>query len=114
MITKSEVLIDESQQDDDTQKTAGEDFEEVKPLTEELIDTLINLLFYANFTIPRQPHIKQKVTYAIWESGVGCVSTVGTSKEFENNRCEVLRLLLTLASESIYMPASKLNIMFNY
>ena len=96
----SEVLFDDNQHGKESQhEVADEEFEEAKPLAEELIDTLIDLLFFADFTLPRPPTGKNKVTYAIWQSGVGCNTPVGTSKEFESNRCEVLRLLLTLTSK---------------
>jgi High-temperature-induced dauer-formation protein len=77
-------------------------------LAEELIDTLIDLLFFADFTLPRPQNTKNKVTYAIWQSGVGCNTSVGTTKEFESNRTEILRLLLTLTSQSMYMSANLL------
>ncbi|RMZ86754.1 hypothetical protein DV736_g6021, partial [Chaetothyriales sp. CBS 134916] len=102
-----EVLFDgtqESSPEDEMQ----ESFEEAKPLGEELIDTLIDLLFFPGFTIPHVNQDKSKVTYAIWQSGVGCKTSLGTSKELENNRCEVLRLLLTLTSKSMYMPPHEL------
>ena len=114
-IAQSEVLFDESQPEDEQEKSGGGEgdgtdrgFEEVKPLAEELIDTLTDLLFYSNFTIPKPNTGKNKVAYAIWQSGVGCNTSIGTSKEFESNRAEILRLLLTMASKSMYMPASKL------
>jgi hypothetical protein len=94
-----EVLFDDSQQDEDMQQASGDDFEEVKPLAEELVDTLIDLLFFADFTLPRPASGKNKVSYAIWQSGVGCNTPVGTSKEYESNRSEILRLLLTLTSK---------------
>jgi len=100
------VLFDESQEEFAKLEAAGEEFEEVKPLAEELIDTLIDLLFFAEFTLPKAPNGKSKVTYAIWQSGVGCNVPVGTSKEFESNRTEILRLLLTLTSRSMYMSAN--------
>ncbi|KAL3423034.1 high-temperature-induced dauer-formation protein [Phlyctema vagabunda] len=104
----SEILFDEAQEEIPRPHDSAEDFEEVKPLAEELIDTLIDLLFFADFTLPRPPNSKNKVSYAIWQSGVGCNTPVGTSKEFENNRCEILRLLLTLTSQSMYMSANLL------
>lgn len=103
-----DVLFDESQEELAKLEAAGEEFEEVKPLAEELIDTLIDMLFFADFTLPKAPNSKSKVTYAIWQSGVGCNTPVGTSKEFENNRTEILRLLLTLTSPSMYMSANLL------
>ena len=77
-------------------------------MAEELIDTLIDMLFFADFTLPRPQNSKNKVTYAIWQSGVGCNTSVGTTKEFESNRTEILRLLLTLTSQSMYMSANLL------
>lgn len=103
-----DVLFDESPEELAKLEAAGEEFEEVKPLAEELIDTLIDLLFFADFTLPRQANSKSKVSYAIWQSGVGCNTSVGTSKEFDNNRIEILRLLLTLTSRSMYMSATML------
>jgi hypothetical protein len=104
----AEVLFDDTQDENARPQAAGDDFEEVKPLAEELIDTLVDLLFYADFTLPRAANGTSKVSYAIWQSGVGCNTPVGTSKEFESNRCEILRLLLTLTSKSMYMSANLL------
>ncbi|KAK0122879.1 hypothetical protein ONS96_009905 [Cadophora gregata f. sp. sojae] len=103
-----DVLFDESQEELAKIEAAGEEFEEVKPLAEELIDTLVDLLFFADFTLPRPQNTKNKVTYAIWQSGVGCNTSIGTSKEFESNRTEILRLLLTMTSQSMYTSASLL------
>lgn len=107
----NEVLFDDSHQDQEQRRPKEEDFEEVKPLAEELIDTLIDLLFFADFTLPRPANSRSKVTYAIWQSGVGCNTAVGTSKEFENNRAEILRLLLTLTSKSMYLGANVLPVL---
>lgn len=103
----SEVLFDEDQEDVDKARTTDE-FEETKPLAEELIDTLIDLLFFSDFTVAKHQHGKSKVTYAIWQSGVGCNQTVASTKELESNRIEVLRLLLTIAGKSMYTSASVL------
>lgn len=102
----SELLFDEA----DPEQTPTErepEFENAKPLAEEIIDTLIDLLFFSEFTLPKVPAGKNKVTYAIWQSGVGCNTPIASTKEFENNRTEILRLLLTLASKSMYMSASR-------
>ncbi|PGH27204.1 hypothetical protein AJ80_01161 [Polytolypa hystricis UAMH7299] len=104
----SQVLFDEAQ-DGEEQREPGsneDDFIEAKPLAEELIDTLVDLLFFAGFTIPKLPNVKSRVTYSIWQSGVGCNTAMGSNKELESNRCEVLRLLLTLTSKSMYMPSN--------
>ncbi|KAF2497069.1 hypothetical protein BU16DRAFT_538188 [Lophium mytilinum] len=106
-LARSEVIFDEA--DPDQTPTQDEpEFEDAKPLAEELIDTLIDLLFFSEFTLPKSAPGKSKVTYAIWQSGVGCNTPVSTTKEFENNRTEILRLLLTFASKSMYMSANVL------
>jgi hypothetical protein len=106
---RTEVIFDEARQEEELNlsRSPEADFEELRPLAEELIDTLIDLLFFSEFTLPKAPPTaKSKVTFAIWQSGVGCNTPVGTSKEFESNRCEILRLLLTLTSRAMYLPAS--------
>jgi len=104
-----EVLFDDNATDQDTEAEPKEqEYEESKPLAEELIDTLVDLLFFAEFTIPLLPSAKSKVNYAIWQSGVGCKSSIPTNKELESNRCEVLRLLLTLAGKAMYLPSNTL------
>ncbi|TFB04536.1 Ubp5-interacting protein ftp105 [Trichoderma ghanense] len=106
--TTNEVLFDGAQEGKEQHQSAAEVQENLKPLAEELIDTLIDLLFFSGFTLPRQPDGHSKVTYAIWQSGVGCNTAVATTKEFESNRCEILRLLMTLAGQSMYMSAGVL------
>lgn len=99
-------MFDEAQAEERQQQTLprDDDFQDVKPLAEELIDTLMDLLFYTNFTIPKLATAKEKVSYSIWQSGVGCNSSMGSNKELENNRCEILRLLLTMTGKAMYMP----------
>jgi hypothetical protein len=104
-----EVLFDEAQSiQRDQDDVPDAQYEDAKPLGEELIDNLLDLLFFIDFTIPDLPHAKSRVSYAIWQSGVGCKTSLGSSKELESNRCEVLRLLLTLTSKSMYMPPTLL------
>ncbi|KAJ5737630.1 uncharacterized protein N7483_002755 [Penicillium malachiteum] len=105
-----EVIFDEAQPDDQQERSSpyGEEYEDVKPLGEELIDTLLDLLFFADFTIPVLPTAKSKISYSIWQSGVGCNTAMGSNKTLENNRCEILRLLLTMTGKAMYMPANTL------
>jgi hypothetical protein len=102
---KTEILFDDSHPDNSPEPEPTEQFQNVKPLGEELIDTLIDLLFFKDFTLPNSDRSKNKVTYAIWQSGVGCNTPMSSTKELESNRTEILRLLLTVASKSLYMPA---------
>jgi High-temperature-induced dauer-formation protein len=107
-ITGTEVIFDESnpQNDDPVSPPAGDEFEPASPLMEELIDTLIDLLFFSGFTLSENFSSKSKVTYAIWQSGVGCNTPVGTTKELESNKIETLRLLLAITSKAMFIPAS--------
>lgn len=105
-ISKPEILFDEAHPEvDGEKKQQEEEFEDAKPLAEELIDTLIDMLFFAGFTLPINDRSKSKVTYSIWQSGVGCNTPMSSSKELESNRTEILRLLLTFSSKSMYTPA---------
>ncbi|KAK5116137.1 hypothetical protein LTR62_008463 [Meristemomyces frigidus] len=77
------------------------------PLGEQLLDLLIAYLFYPAFTLPKKmdaegmPEIK--VTYHIWNSGIGCRQSVGMTRENERNATEVMRLLLSLFSRQLYV-----------
>ncbi|KAJ5794668.1 hypothetical protein N7457_001267 [Penicillium paradoxum] len=105
-----EVLFDEAQPEDGEGGALPrtDDYEDVKPLAEELIDTLLELLFFADFTIPRLPTAKSKVSFSIWQSGVGCNTAMGSNKALESNRCEILRLMLTLTGKAMYLPSNTL------
>lgn len=103
---KSEVLFDEARQQDPPELDTEEQFEDMQPLGEELVDTLADLLFYTDFTLPANDRTRNKVTYSIWQIGVGCNTHMNSSSQLESNRCEVLRLLLTMSSEALYMSPS--------
>ncbi|KAK5249174.1 hypothetical protein LTR16_006283, partial [Cryomyces antarcticus] len=51
-IARTEVLFDGTNTDEDV-TTEVPEFEEAKPLAEELIDTLTDLLFFSEFTVPK-------------------------------------------------------------
>ncbi|KAH8702236.1 high-temperature-induced dauer-formation protein-domain-containing protein [Talaromyces proteolyticus] len=106
----SVVLFDEAHTDSEEAQSPprDNDLEDAKPLGEELIDTLLDLLFHTGFTIPHLATAKAKVSYSIWQSGVGCNAAMVSTKEHENNRMEILRLLLTLTGKSMYMSPALL------
>lgn len=101
----NEIIFDESLT---SPRLTDDDFEDAKPLGEELIDTLIDLLFFSELTVPKQPRGSPKVSYSIWQSGVGCNTTIPTTREYESNRIEILRLLLAMTSQAIYMSPTRL------
>ncbi|EHK25999.1 uncharacterized protein TRIVIDRAFT_73445 [Trichoderma virens Gv29-8] len=57
---KAEVLFDEAQEGKEPVQSSAETNENLKPLAEELIDTLVDLLFFSDFTLPRQPNGQSK------------------------------------------------------
>ncbi|KAF9084997.1 hypothetical protein BGX23_010059 [Mortierella sp. AD031] len=69
-----------------------------------LIKTLLDLLFTSGFTLPTALETKNRVSYVIWETGIGSSKPIGTSKELDDNRTEILRLILVLFSRSMYIP----------
>ncbi|KAL2040539.1 hypothetical protein N7G274_006518 [Stereocaulon virgatum] len=104
---KPEVLFDESQKEENQgpPPEVEEQYEDLRPLGEELVDTLIDMLFYVGFTLPHTERSRNGVTYAIWQRGVGSNTAMSSTNQLESNRTEILRLLLTLSSKSLYMPA---------
>ena len=82
-------------------------------LGSQLVHALVDLLFYTGFTLPWpdadiQDGRKGTVSYGLWQSGIACDTTIITSREYESRRTEILQLLLTLESKSIYVSPSKL------
>ncbi|KAF8761031.1 Dyggve-Melchior-Clausen syndrome protein [Rhizoctonia solani] len=61
-------------------------------------------------SIPTRPILNlrgvdnHKINYMIWVKGIGSASDMGTSRDLESNKAEVLRLLLVLLSKQIYIP----------
>ncbi|KAF3927143.1 hypothetical protein ABW20_dc0100307 [Dactylellina cionopaga] len=103
---RTEVIFDESNPDAPPEPAK---VETARPLAEELVDTLLDMLFYSGFTVPVTPVTgKTKVTYAIWQSGVGCNTSMAITKESESNRIEILRLLIAISSKAMYIPSNSL------
>ena len=104
---RPEVLFDEGEaekQGNDPQ----DEYEDFRPLGEEILDTLVDMLFLVGFTVPRSDHSRNRVTFAIWERGIGGSTSLNATKEMESNRVEVLRLMLTMTSKSLYLPTHAL------
>ncbi|CAE6422281.1 unnamed protein product [Rhizoctonia solani] len=72
---------------------------------ERLMGLVLDLLFCCGFTIPKKVQVdNHKINYMIWVKGIGSASDMGTSRDLESNKAEVLRLLLVLLSKQIYIP----------
>ncbi|KAI5124045.1 hypothetical protein M0805_003874 [Coniferiporia weirii] len=78
-------------------------------LAEKLISCTIELLFCCGFTLPSKLQVDHyKINYVIWEKGVGSTIDPGPNHAHDQNKVEVLRLLLVLLSKQIYMPPTSL------
>ncbi|XP_076809489.1 protein HID1-like [Clavelina lepadiformis] len=92
--------------------------ENATPLAQSLIMAISNLLFCPEFCVVSH-HKKGSPDKAddvvtgsdsceyIWEAGVGFPRSPPTNSQIDLNRTELLKLLLTCFSESIYMPSSQ-------
>ncbi|CAF3294296.1 unnamed protein product [Rotaria socialis] len=95
--------------------TSNGDYLSKPPLAQRLLQTLADLLFCPDFTVsakkkkgpdnPEDIHTIDSCEY-IWEAGVGCAHSPVHSPSNDRNRTEILKLLLTCFSETIYMKPS--------
>lgn len=88
--------------------------EESLPLAQSLLNALADLLFCPDFTVvaskkqhaaekPDDPQSIDSCEY-IWEAGVGFAISPPHSAQLDQNRTELLKLLLTCFSETMYLP----------
>ncbi|EMR10233.1 hypothetical protein PNEG_03596 [Pneumocystis murina B123] len=89
------------------EKENDPEYEILKPLAEELLDTLNDMLFFAGFTISAKENVIRKISYSVWEPGIGCITSTKATTEYELNRIEVLRCILSIISKSIYFYPNK-------
>ncbi|XP_054706104.1 protein HID1-like isoform X2 [Uloborus diversus] len=89
------------------------------PLSQSLISALCDLLFCPDFTVssgkkagPDNPEDLQSIDSCeyIWEAGVGFAHTPTHVPQHDYNRTEILKLLLACFSQTMYMPASEVNL----
>lgn len=67
----------------------------------------LQALFLAGFTLPQSMGTADsKINFVIWETGVGSSTHIGSSRDNDMNRTEVLRLLTVLLSKSMYSTPS--------
>ncbi|KAK9367794.1 high-temperature-induced dauer-formation protein-domain-containing protein [Lipomyces kononenkoae] len=81
-----------------------------RPLGAALIDTLTDFLFLPGFAIPLSQGLPTTVAYVIWETGIGSTTPIGTTNQFESNKIETLKTILTLVSQAMYYPGNVLPI----
>ncbi|XP_071814665.1 protein HID1-like isoform X3 [Apostichopus japonicus] len=88
--------------------------EESLPLAQSLLNALADLLFCPDFSVvaskkqhaaekPDDPQSIDSCEY-IWEAGVGFAISPPHNAQLDQNRTELLKLLLTCFSETMYLP----------
>ncbi|KAJ1328749.1 hypothetical protein BSLG_009984 [Batrachochytrium salamandrivorans] len=86
---------------DDTQNSAP-------TLGSRLAEAVVQLLFFQRFTLPDLNTNAENIHYAIWSKGVGATEPFPTSRDEASRRIEVLRLLFTMMSRTLYCKPDKL------
>ncbi|XP_018561098.1 protein HID1 isoform X2 [Anoplophora glabripennis] len=91
----------------------GEDDDESVPLAQSLLNAVCDLLFCPDFTVLASrksgPDKAEELSAIdsceyIWEAGVGFAHSPPRNPTFDTNRTELLKLLLTCFSETMYQP----------
>ncbi|GJQ81764.1 hypothetical protein Trydic_g311 [Trypoxylus dichotomus] len=91
----------------------NEDEDESLPLAQSLLNAICDLLFCPDFTVmgarklgPDKAEDLSAIDSCeyIWEAGVGFAQTPPRSPQVDLNRTELLKLLLTCFSETMYQP----------
>ncbi|KAK2182053.1 hypothetical protein NP493_369g05010 [Ridgeia piscesae] len=86
---------------------------EMPPLAESLLNALSDLLFCPDFTVactkksgPENPEDIQTLDSCeyIWEAGVGFAHSPPVIITHDQNRAEILKLIITCFSETMYLP----------
>ncbi|KAL5018774.1 hypothetical protein ScPMuIL_004496 [Solemya velum] len=86
---------------------------ESPPLAQSLLNAMADLMFCPDFTVasnrksgPDNPEDMQSIDSCeyIWEAGVGFAHSPTHNSTFDSNLTEILKLLLTCYSETMYLP----------
>ncbi|USW51319.1 hypothetical protein Slin15195_G046380 [Septoria linicola] len=77
------------------------------PLGETLLSLLVNYLFWRGLTLPSQQddggNVDRGFELKVWKTGIGCSTSPKCTSEHERNQYEIVRLLLTLTSSTLYL-----------
>ena len=80
---------------------------ENRTLADKLVEIIIELMFCPGIGAHHSVSKSDSAVEAIWEAGVGILVSPPSDSTLENTRCELIRLLITLSSETLYTePAS--------
>ncbi|KAJ3000495.1 cell wall biogenesis protein [Globomyces sp. JEL0801] len=90
----------------DTEDLENEIFWSETNLGPQLCVLVSSLLFYRGFTIPSGNSETSNVQFIIWNKGIGASTAPPASKDEIIRRTEVLRLLITLLSKTMYISSA--------
>lgn len=76
---------------------------ETKTLAEDIVEIVIELLFTPGIGAHYSAKVGESSLDCIWEAGVGVLHSPPSDSVLDNTRTELLRLLITLSSESLYL-----------
>ncbi|CAO3650512.1 unnamed protein product [Cunninghamella blakesleeana] len=84
------------------------EYDTLVPRGQHILTLLIQCLYLIGFTLPLHVTSKEssRILYIIWEDGVGSTTSLGSPRDIDNNRIEVLRTLIVFLSKSMYTSPS--------
>ncbi|XP_064406820.1 protein HID1-like [Halichondria panicea] len=95
-----------------------QDGEQPQALAQVLLNSLTDLLFCPDFTVvpksklgPENPDDLASLDSCeyIWEAGIGCTHSPGSTKLIDNHRTAILKLLITCFSEALYLTPGEVS-----
>lgn len=108
-----QFVIEDEDEDQERDSRLGDSQPSAKKqlpsLGERLFGAVVDLMFCCGFTLPSKIQVDHhKISYLIWEKGIGSTLDTPATFAYDNNKTEVLRLLLVLLSRQIYVPPGSL------
>lgn len=88
------------------------EFEEAQPLAQDLIDIMLDFLFWQDFTISAKTK-SDPPNWAVWQIGVGCSTAEEPSNHQIMARTEILRFLITMISIPMFNKPDEVDTAFN-
>ncbi|KAI9303824.1 high-temperature-induced dauer-formation protein-domain-containing protein [Cunninghamella echinulata] len=84
------------------------EYDTLMPRGQQILSLLIQCLYLIGFTLPLNVTSKEntRILYIIWEDGVGSTTSLGSQRDIDTNRTEVLRTLIVFLSKSMYTSPS--------
>ncbi|KAJ8327168.1 hypothetical protein QVD99_004978 [Batrachochytrium dendrobatidis] len=107
-VLESSMFWDNEIKESVPQSTAEAKDGGIPTLGSRLAIAAVQLLFYQKFTLPDLDTDSENVRFSIWLKGVGATDSLPTSRDEIIHRIEVLRLLFTMMSCTLYCKPNQL------